>query len=54
MGLKRSMASISPPPVPVLEWPGSISGEYSCCEAAMLNSELLNDPVGEDGEEREK
>lgn len=39
--------------IPVLEWPGSSSGESSCFDVAMSNAKLLSDPVGKDSGEEE-
>lgn len=43
-----SVSSLTPV-VPALKWPGSESGQCSCCEMAVLKAGLLIDPVGEDG-----
>lgn len=42
-----SVSSLTPV-VPALDWPGSKSGQCSCCEMAGLKAGLLIDPVGED------
>lgn len=47
MYVSMSVSSLTPV-VPALDWPGSKSGQCSCCEMAGLKAGLLIDPVGED------